>query len=150
MHRLKLTWLGNEGNPGRSAATFRVLAIIAAVYFCTNWGLYLAFYFLAIFGDLEGNQEEMYTAIILLYLRPVLIIALLILFVALAARTRGRIRSRYGIPERDCRGCEDCCCAFWCGCCTVSQMARHTADYENYAALCCSETGLSPNAPSIV
>ena len=34
---------------------------------------------------------------------------------------------------------------FWCSCCTVAQMARHTADYETYAARCCSDTGLPPN-----
>jgi Cys-rich protein (TIGR01571 family) len=76
--------------------------------------------------------------------------AFTILLVVIMARARIRIRSRYGIPERTCHGGEDCCCAFWCSCCTISQMARHTADYENYPARCCSETGLSPNAPLIV
>jgi len=77
-------------------------------------------------------------------------IAYAILLVYLIAITRYRIRSRYGIPEQVCFLCEDCCCAFRCTCCTVSQMARHTADYDNYAAKCCSETGLGRNAPSIV
>ena len=168
MHRLKLTWLGNEGNPGRFAATFRILATIAAVHFCINYGGYVMLF---LFGFMEGFMEALmaymsgeqtdgcnsdcetdnknidrFFAMVRLVLNP----ASFILFIVLLARTRYRIRSRYAIPERNCSGCEDCCCALWCTCCTVSQMARHTADYENYAALCCSETGLSPNSPLIV
>jgi Cys-rich protein (TIGR01571 family) len=97
---------------------------------------------------LVGGDEDV--GLLLSNARSVLNIAFGVFGVFVVARTRGRIRSRYGIPERRCIGCEDCCRAFWCACCTVSQMARHTADYENYAALCCGETGLSPNAPSIV
>ena len=160
MHRLKLTWLGNEGNPGRFVATFRILATIAAVRFCTNYGFFVMTHlFFEKSGFMSGVQTDgcnsdcetdMYTALFFAMVRLVLIPTFLILFIVLLARTRYRIRSRYAIPERNCSGCEDCCCALWCTCCTVSQMARHTADYENYAALCCSETGLSPNAPSIV
>jgi Cys-rich protein (TIGR01571 family) len=136
MHRLKLTWLGGEGNLAQSAVTFRILLIITAIHVCLNFLLnIMAFSFLA------GG---------LLLINAYLNFAFAVFAIFVVARTRGRIRSRYGIPERRCRGCEDCCCAFWCSCCTVSQMARHTADYENYAALCCGETGLSPNAPSIV
>ena len=32
----------------------------------------------------------------------------------------------------------------------VSQIARHTGDYENYPSLCCSNTGLPDNAPMVV
>jgi len=65
-------------------------------------------------------------------------------------KTRAYIRRKYSIPENDCAGCEDCCCAFFCLPPTVCQMARHTADYETYRAVPCSETGLAPNAPTIV
>jgi Cys-rich protein (TIGR01571 family) len=65
-------------------------------------------------------------------------------------RTRSHIRAKYQIPEENCKGCEDCCCAFWCGACTVCQMARHTADYSQYNASCCTETGLDPLAPEVV
>lgn len=43
--------------------------------------------------------------------------------------------------------CEDFCCSFWCSCCTVSQIARHTGDYEEYPATCCTQTGNPPGAP---
>ncbi|KAL3816488.1 hypothetical protein ACHAXA_005844 [Cyclostephanos tholiformis] len=151
MHRLKLTWLGGEGNyTDRSVTTFTVLAIIAAVHFCTSWVLYFTsiwFFILGALGDSEAELEESQN---LANLRSLLNFSFAVLLVVIMARARCRIRSRYGIPERTCHGCEDCCCAFWCTCCTISQMARHTADYENYPATCCGETGLSPNAPSIV
>lgn len=65
----------------------------------------------------------------------------------LVLRTRYHIRQTYNIPEQCCGGCEDCCCAYWCGFCTVSQMARHTADYHTYQPHYCSETGLGERAP---
>jgi Cys-rich protein (TIGR01571 family) len=60
-------------------------------------------------------------------------------------RARKHIRHKYRIPETYCHGCEDFCCAFWCGCCTVSQMARHTADYSTQTAEWCSKDGLQNN-----
>jgi Cys-rich protein (TIGR01571 family) len=65
-------------------------------------------------------------------------------------KTRARIRRVYDIDEKCCYGCEDCCYAYWCPCCTVAQMGRHTADYRTYKADCCSETGLSPRAPPTI
>jgi Cys-rich protein (TIGR01571 family) len=150
MHRLKLTWLGGEANHGSPAATFRILAMIAAVHVCSSLALYWTSFVLVIHGANGGSQTEIEESQFLANLRLILNIAFFILLVIIMALARCRIRSRYGIPERTCHGCEDCCCAFWCSCCTISQMARHTADYENYPAKCCSETGLSPNAPSIV
>lgn len=37
---------------------------------------------------------------------------------------------------------EDLCLSFWCGCCTVAQVARQTCDYEREGATCCSNNGL--------
>jgi Cys-rich protein (TIGR01571 family) len=153
LHRLKLTWHGGEANHdgGRfPVATFRILAMIAAVHFCSSVIIYWTSYALFLEGLFGDNPAEMEDSFFLAHLRIFLNVAFAILLRVIIARARCRIRSRYGIPERTCHGCEDCCCAFWCMCCTVSQMARHTADYENYPAKCCSETGLSPNAPSIV
>lgn len=74
---------------------------------------------------------------------------------ALMIRTRSYIRRRYAIRTTSaccCCGptCEDCCWSFWLPCCTVTQMARHTADYDTYKAACCTDTGLSDRAPHIV
>lgn len=37
---------------------------------------------------------------------------------------------------------EDLCLSFWCGCCTVAQVARQTCDYERERASYCSNNGL--------
>ena len=37
-------------------------------------------------------------------------------------RTRYAMRKKYSIPPRCCGGCEDCCCSFWCSCCTVRSL----------------------------
>jgi Cys-rich protein (TIGR01571 family) len=73
----------------------------------------------------------------------------LFLFIASSLFTffrRRAVRERYSIPNSTCfpSTMEDCCCAFFCGCCTVSQLARHTADYHDRNAACCSNTGLQP------
>lgn len=145
MHRLKLTWLGNEGSIAETASTFRILLSITAVYFLL--GQFLKYSPLA-FIDEDGNVSP--TAMIFIEWRYFLSIIFAIFTIIIATRTRRRIRAKYGIPAKNCGECEDFCCSLWCTCCTLSQMARHTADYETYAARCCSETGLSPNAPSIV
>ena len=65
-------------------------------------------------------------------------------------RARRYIRQKYGIPERRCRGCEDCCCVFWCTPCSLCQMARHTGNYRDYPSTCCSERGFGPGVPEVV
>lgn len=52
------------------------------------------------------------------------------------------------ISERCCTadvpvGWEDICCAFWCQCCILGQMARHTVNYDERNALCCNEVGVT-------
>ena len=42
------------------------------------------------------------------------------------------------------------CCAYWCGCCTLIQMHRHTHDEKSYPYEITSKTGLPENAPEIV
>ena len=70
-------------------------------------------------------------------------------FVAAIGYLRYVIRHKYDIPAQCCT-CDqdgvvdDCCCAFWCGCCATAQIARHeyaipatgTVKYD-----CCSATG---------
>lgn len=38
--------------------------------------------------------------------------------------SRRRIRQRDRIPEGCCGECDDCCVAYWCGCCSLIQMLR--------------------------
>lgn len=79
----------------------------------------------------------------LVFVNSVLRIAVFVYIILAVCRTRRHIRSTYGIPEQRCHGMEDCCCACWCGACTIGQLARHTADYRTCKAKCCSETGVS-------
>jgi Cys-rich protein (TIGR01571 family) len=68
----------------------------------------------------------------------------------LLIKLRSAVRRHHEIPEKDCAGMEDCCCAFWCGCCTVAQIARQTADYDQRRAECCSPTGLPALSSAII
>lgn len=58
--------------------------------------------------------------------------------------TRSSVREKFMIRERCCYDLEDVCCAALCLPCTVGQMQRHTANYDDYEAVCCSKSGL-PN-----
>lgn len=78
------------------------------------------------------------TAMILLALD----ISSLVYFCYMTAHTRKNVRMEYDIPEGCCKGCEDVCVSICCNSCTISQMGRHTADYETYRAYCCTDTGL--------
>lgn len=145
MHRLKLTWLGGEGSVAQTTATFRILLMITIAYHIFDQ---IFKYLPLAFIDDYGQPTDGYINVVVIRIAVILLFAIFTMF--LVCKTRRRIRERYSIPEQNCKGCEDCCCAYWCACCTVAQMARHTADYETYAGLCCSETGMPPHAPSIV
>jgi Cys-rich protein (TIGR01571 family) len=62
--------------------------------------------------------------------------------------TRSSVREQFLIREERCYDLEDVLCATTCLPCTVAQMARHTANYDNYEAVCCSKTGL-PDGVSV-
>lgn len=64
---------------------------------------------------------------------------------------RKYIRVRDGIPESHCQGCEDLCCGLWCGCCSASQMARQTTDYDTKDARYLTNDGmLSPRSECVM
>jgi Cys-rich protein (TIGR01571 family) len=70
-------------------------------------------------------------------------VLILVYFLCMVIKTRKTVRREYDIPELRCHGHEDCCMAVFCTCCTISQMGRHTADYETYRSYCCTDTGLA-------
>jgi Cys-rich protein (TIGR01571 family) len=69
-------------------------------------------------------------------------VAMLGFVVFVTQSTRNSLREKFVISEECCFDLEDLCCATLCLPCTVSQMSRHTANYDDYEAVCCSETGL--------
>ncbi|EJK53125.1 hypothetical protein THAOC_27496 [Thalassiosira oceanica] len=138
-NRLRLNWLGVRANPG-DRSPFKILLGISIL-------VILLFVLMLILQDVYTDpstgkpiEGSPYWAIDAVYWA--LGVAEFVFPTYVILKTRRYIRKRSGIPEKSCQGCEDCCCAYWCSCCMVLQMAGHTADYETYAAKCCSETGL--------
>ncbi|KAL7548881.1 hypothetical protein ACHAWF_012144 [Thalassiosira exigua] len=145
MHRLKLTWFGNPAAAEQTSATFHILLrITVAYFFVTELLKWLPVEYFDEYGQLTT------AGLAVMYTRDILNLLFTFFTVVVVYKTRKHIREKYSIPEAQCAGCEDCCCAAFCTCCAVAQMARHTADYDTYPALCCSETGLGPHAPAIV
>lgn len=160
MQRLKLNWLANDSsNAAQSKAAFRIYLSLALVYFAldrilayrSSW-----FWFVGMGvaweedDDIFLDDPDFDAVSRMQSLRLALGFSFFAATVFLTTKIRQRVRAKYAIPAARCAGCEDLCCSLWCNCCTVAQLARHTADYTTYAGLCCSETGLSEQAPSIV
>jgi Cys-rich protein (TIGR01571 family) len=57
------------------------------------------------------------------------------------ASTRASVREKYLIRESRFLDLEDCCCATFCMPCTICQMSRHTASYNDHVGICCSARG---------
>jgi Cys-rich protein (TIGR01571 family) len=154
MSRLKLTWTANEGTSAQALATFRILLGISIAFVVADNILFLyPSYFHEMPKDPYNKYEnEQYREYVMRFgfCRMVLRVIFNLFAVYVVWKTRAYIREKYSIPARCCGECEDCCCSFWCTCCTIGQMARHTADYETYAAICCNDTGLPSHVPNIV
>lgn len=56
--------------------------------------------------------------------------------------TRSSLREKFLIREQRCYDLEDLYSATCFMPCTVAQMSRHTANYDDYEAVCCSKSGL--------
>jgi len=148
MTRLKLTWLANDrSSSANPRGTFYAMATITAVLFLLRW--IVTVILVQIAPSSENGFQQTNTYLLCQGASYFITIMMIIFIVTVVVKTRKRIRQKYGIPAQDCGGCEDCCCAYWCTCCTIAQMARHTANYETYAAQCCSETGLPQHAPAL-
>lgn len=137
MQRMMLTWLGEPGPIISTKNSFKVVLTIVVCYFIYALSLE--------FASMSYTIDTVPTFIPALKITGSIIFSVWALYAL--CRTRENIRYRYSIEEERCRGCEDLCCAFWCSCCTVAQVARHTGDYEEYPATCCTPTGLPPGAP---
>lgn len=168
MQRMHLSWYGRETGPASASVTCRTVAILFAAYLACD-------YIFALFESIllpsentssssSSNAYDPYHTntnnpqggdvppafYVFYFLRGTMHFAFWLYMLIAVTNTRRYIRNKYAIPEQSCHGMEDCCCAFWCQCCNIAQMARHTADYDTYSAKCCSDTGLPPTAPAIV
>lgn len=164
MQRMNLSWYGGQAGPATASVTCRTVAYLFAAYILCDY--ILAIIETAILPhdasststtnpyhtNTNNPQGDIPPIFYLFYgLRATLHIVFFFYMMIAIVNTRQYIRTKYAIREgSSCRGMEDCCCAFWCQCCTIMQMARHTADYETYNASCCTTTGLPPTVPAIV
>ena len=92
-------------------------------------------------SQLSGSDEPSYFLGMGLF-QMLVMISLYIFIMVVHTKTRNQIRRAYSIGNNmSCLG--DCCCATWCGVCSICQMARHTANYHTtHRARCCTTTGL--------
>jgi Cys-rich protein (TIGR01571 family) len=71
--------------------------------------------------------------------------------VLIGHRVRKNMRDRYRIPPSlGSERVDDCVCMFFCGFCSLIQMARHTHNDKEWPGSCCTVTGLDLEAPKIV
>jgi Cys-rich protein (TIGR01571 family) len=130
MTRLKLDWLAKEAPDGTWKDTFRRMIYITIGYFILHMVLAPT--------DPSIPSSLLYNFVMLVYT---------VYLVYLVAMVRKKVRERDQIAEETCIGCEDVVCAFWCGCCTISQLARQTADYELDNAQFLAPDGLTSAPP---
>lgn len=152
MTRLKLNWIAIPAKTDKETKrTFGIMVLITVFVLVFN----------SILGIIATNEIQMHTneqnEITTIELSPLYEIVNLVrnimdLFYVVytiytITKTRLYIREKYSIKG----SCfEDCCLSFWCTCCAVAQMARHTTDYDAYPGRCCTSTGLSRNTPSTI
>jgi Cys-rich protein (TIGR01571 family) len=167
MTRLNLNWIGNSMDEHPSSCpAFKVLLISFLIWICIDYSI--SVFILGTFsvppspGVFSASGSYYYddqyssyysqssTYSTMSAVRQGIGYAYGLFLLILMIRVRSSIRTKYSIPEENCTGCEDCCCSFWCHCCTLAQMARHVNDYEHNHASCCSDTGLSKSTPHIV
>lgn len=140
MQRLRLTWLGEPGHDAATKNTFKVVLTLVVCYTVFTLALEM----------IEASNNYYRIPAWVPVTRIVGGVAFTIYSVYSLMKTRESVRGKYSIPEERCKGMEDLCCSMWCSCCVVSQMARHTGEYETYKGRWCSETGMDAQTPSII
>ena len=131
MTRMNLDWKADSfrgrENDKPSLSTFKIVFIITTVYHVVSR-------IFAIAG--------------LAWMETVCWVLIAVYAVLITCKTRKLVRTTYKIPSTMCgEDMEDCCCGFWCTCCTACHMARHLTDFDMHPPKCCTDTGLGPEAP---
>ena len=63
---------------------------------------------------------------------------------------RKLVRTKDNIPAAACGECEDCCCSFWCSCCTITQLfAQGEVKCANGYQLCSPEGIPTETGPAV-
>lgn len=140
MTRLSLTWLGEPGQRVATQNTFKVVILLLCSYIMYSTSLEIA----------SLQFTPLTTPPLLIALKSIGSGLFFMWTIYSLCRTRQNLRRQYSIPEERCQGCEDLCVTFFCGCCALSQMARHTGEYETYPGVCFSSTGHPVGTPLTV
>lgn len=140
MQRLRFNWLGEAAPDAATKNTFKVVLTLVLCYVTFTVSLEMA----------EASTGYYNIPTWIPVMRFIGGVTFTIYSIYSLMKLRENVRAKYSIPEERCPGMEDLCCSMWCSCCVVSQMARHTGEYETYKGKLCSETGLAPHTPSIV
>jgi len=140
MQRLRFNWLGEPAPDAATKSTFKVVLTLVLCYTVFTIALEMA----------EASTGYYQVPAWIPALRFIGGVLFTIYSIYSLMKTRANVRDKYSIPEEKCKGMEDLCCSMWCSCCVVSQIARHTGEYETYKGRFCSETGMAANTPLIV
>jgi Cys-rich protein (TIGR01571 family) len=149
MRQLNLNWLGLPDNTPNVRSTFEKVAAIFSAYVILDCFLQSASTGIILYLPMDHPPSLTVIAVWwVVYSLQFLINVLFWGYMLVAIMNiRRSLRRRDGIPQKRCRGCEDFCCAFFCDCCSVAQMLRHTehegCDEEELLDLeevsCCSK-----------
>jgi len=140
MTRMSRDWLGGEGPRPTASRTCMIVTWIFIASLIINAILSLAADSVTCFGGDSAYVEDAttgsystviicpdgtteapntaYQAITTTASVFSIIFAVYVFFIA--CRTRAYMRQKYQIPAKCCGDAEDCCCVFWCSCCSVS------------------------------
>ena len=159
MVRMRLNCIGSPDGVAAVVTTFRHLLGISVSYFIIDYSLeFIKLLLKSSDGDVYYRQyaddysppsvPDPIEVVVCEYIQSFLHFLMWAYMSIIIIRTRQAVRAKYIISQKCC--CEDAACAVFCGCCTIMQMSRHTADYEKYDAPCCTETGIPSNIDATV
>ena len=143
--RLRMNWLGDPAPESEWKHTFRRVIILLVLYLIVM--IFMAPPVTVVHNGVASTPNYPSWKRITY---NVVSLAFWLYSIIVLTKTRRAVRDKYDIPTKACGGAEDCCCSFWCGCCTVAQVARQTADYPTTKAQCCSSTGLPADVPVVI
>lgn len=125
LQRMKMNVCGQPGEYKNTCVIWTIIMAIMVIIYCVDGAMAKNTILDAIFG--------------------IIYITVFLTMVFAMTNVRYYMRKKWRIPADCCdgNGClSDCCCVYWCGCCSLIQMMRHTHDEKKYHYNCGSATGL--------
>jgi len=145
--RMKMTWLGEPTSASEEyKKTFSIVLGIAIANILVQTFIGCSLSDVVVtddgeFTEVQNDECDPWNSIVGDICNVLFGVYVLVIMI----RLRMAIRKKYNIREENCKGCEDFCCVFFCGCLSAVQMADQTTDYERLPGMCFSVTGLPPS-----